>query len=1146
MSTPKPIRFIVVLSLVVFTVSCSPADTASAEPQPRDHDQWQAADPLVRLTNRGVALLEQYDYAKAADAFEQALKLAPESTETRVNLAIAVFNRAGNGDPERAEELLDQVIRDRPDDVRALFFRGVAHQYGGRDEQAASCFQRVLEAHPHDAYTWYLLARSKSHLDQPYREDLQRAVQENPALASAYYDLMRVAAKEGKREEAKGYQASFAKLRQSPLCEVVAVPHYRQTGPLAVARPLSGRPKRSVTPGTLTAAAAHTVVKASAAAPLAKVDARQQLGVQVALADVNGDGHLDMVTTDGRSLALLLGRPDRQFDDATAASGLTAVERAVSCAFGDYDNDDRVDLFVSCIGANHLFRGRGDGTFEDVTEQTKTAGLEVVSLSAVFLDADHDGDLDIYVCNATAAAGTAPAANQLLNNNTDGTFTDIAADAGVACALAPSVMLAPADLDADRDTDLVVFNQGAEVQVFFNDRLGKYHPASISAEPIRGDRGGVVQDFNGDGRPDLLVFPNGAAPGRLYLVDATGSFEPSAQFDGCVRAIATWGRPERARVADVDLDGDLDIVMFTPAGHVLLNDGWGQFVAQPKLWPAPADGPAMAADLADLTGDGVPDVLHLSASAGGEIQLVPTVLTPPSNWSTITPTGSRGNDKRTRSPASGFGTRLEVRSGLHSQILIHTGLAGGLSQSQQPVTFGLNGVSKADYLALVWPDGVTQCETDLAAGTHHRISETERRVSSCPVLFTWNGSRFEFLGDFAGVGGLGYFVAPGESADPQLREQVKIEAHQLAPRDGFYELRLCEPMEEVAYVDRLELLAVDHPADMAVFPDERLVVAGDPPTHRLLAASKRLYPVAATTPQGEPCADRLTEADRAYAYDPPLDRRFVGFCQPHTLTLDFGSQLDQLDAGQRVYLFITASIEYPYSQTVFAAGQAGVQWQPPAIDQERDGRWETIVPDAGVPGGIGRTIAVDLTGKLAPGCSRLRIRTNLELYYDRVFIAADAGAASLTTQPVPLANANLRRLGFPLEYSPDGAQPTIYTYDVIEPTISFKMPRGAYTRYGPVEPLLTEADDRYVILGTGDEIALRFDARSLSPLRKGYTRSFILVSDVYCKDMDLYTVAGDTVTPLPFKRMSGYPYPKDEQYPAPDDWQARFNTRQVP
>jgi hypothetical protein len=147
---------------------------------------------------------------------------------------------------------------------------------------------------------------------------------------------------------------------------------------------------------------------------------------------------------------------------------------------------------------------------------------------------------------------------------------------------------------------------------------------------------------------------------------------------------------------------------------------------------------------------------------------------------------------------------------------------------------------------------------------------------------------------------------------------------------------------------------------------------------------------------------------------------------------------------------------------------------------------------------------------------------------------------------VPLSSATLRWLGFPREVSPDGQQPLIYDYQQLEPTAPFHVLRGGYTRYGAVEALLSAPDDRYVIMAPGDELALRFSARTLPALPDGMTRSFMLVSRAWCKDMDLYTLEPQTVAPLPFHGMSRYPYPPGERYPdtpAHRAYLTRYNTR---
>ncbi len=1169
MNTPRRLAFASVTALVIVVIVPAPAHAQprqSETPQVEDsaRDPWRTADPLIRTMNRGIALMERYEYAAAVQVFEEAARLAPESTETRVNLAVALFNRHAKGDLEHVERLLDEAVAGDSNHVRALYFRAIVHQFRGQDEQARPLIERVVELAPHDAYAWYFLARTKSHQGQPSRTDLERAVKENPALLSAYYDLMLLTRREGDLEAADRYKEIFQRLRASPLSERVVIPHYNQMGPLASVQPLARPPFAPLTTGELAAGRPRTLYKASPSRPLVGGDAPAQrtlhrdslpgFDAQICMADVNQDGHSDLLTiatsdNGNRTLTLLLGKDDGTLADATAASGLTQVKAARSCAFGDFDNDGKVDVFIGCAGPNHLLRGRGDGTFEDVTGSTKTGGPDMLTSSAVFLDADHDSDLDIYVCNMAGRSEGTAAANQLLNNNGDGTFTDIAATGGVACADRSSVMLAPVDLDGDRDTDLIVFHADAPVQTFFNDRGGRYHEGKVTVEPIDGPHGGVAQDFNGDGRPDVLVSSGPKHAGRLFLSNGSGSLQPSAQFDECVKTPATWGRVDATRVADVDLDGDLDIIAIGQAGHLLLNDGWGRFTVRPNVWPLPPDGRVLAAEVADLHANGLTDVLCVTAIGNGRIDLIPTALSPPANWVAFAPTGERGVDKRTRSPVSGYGTRMELRSGVHRQTLTYTGLSGGRGQSHLPIVFGLTGVSRADYLHLTWPDGVTQCEVELAVNTTHQIRETERRVSSCPVLFAWNGRKFEFVGDFSGVGGLGYFVAPGEYTTPQVEDHVKIEPEQLAARDGVYEVRVVEPMEEVAYVDKLTLLAVDHPGHYRIFPDERLAITGPPPSHRVLTLDEPIYAVTAVGPRGRIEAERLTHSDRVYAYHPRLDPRFPGFCEPHSLTLDFGDRLAPLTASTGVYLFIRASIEYPYSQTTYAAAQAGIVWRPLKIERQTEqGRWETIVPDAGAPGGMGRMIAVDLTGKLRETACSLRVSTNLEIYVDQAFVALDRGTEDLTITRLPLASAHLRRLGFPAEYSPDGEPPTIYSYDSIQPTSSFKTLEGRYTRYGRVEPLLESFDDRYVIMATGDEIAVRFDARALPMLPPRTTRSFILVSHAYCKDMDLYTATPDTVTPLPFRAMSKYPYEENEHSPGGETYRRyhdEFNTRQV-
>jgi hypothetical protein len=149
---------------------------------------------------------------------------------------------------------------------------------------------------------------------------------------------------------------------------------------------------------------------------------------------------------------------------------------------------------------------------------------------------------------------------------------------------------------------------------------------------------------------------------------------------------------------------------------------------------------------------------------------------------------------------------------------------------------------------------------------------------------------------------------------------------------------------------------------------------------------------------------------------------------------------------------------------------------------------------------------------------------------------------------VPLRAATLRRVGFAREYSPDGRLPLVYDYELSDATAPFHVLKGAYTRYGPVEELLADFDDRQVVMGPGDEVALEFEATGLPAVPEGWARSFVLVSHAYCKDMDLYTATPQTLAPLPFRAMSRYPYPATERYPdspALRAWRTVYQTRMV-
>ncbi|HOW64742.1 MAG TPA: FG-GAP-like repeat-containing protein [Verrucomicrobiota bacterium] len=1110
---------------------------------------------VVEAMNRGVSLMGQYEYSQAVQAFEEAVKAAPELDEARINLAIALFNRGRKEtqDMERATQLLNEILAKDAHNLRALYFKSIILQHLGQAEEAIVCLESVVQARPEDGAAHYLLGLCKLRIGQPGESNLLSAIRYRPNLYSAYYQLYQSALRKGETDKAREYMEKFKSLRESPLGESIELPQYNQMGDLALTLPLPSQSQSSPdAPSSYRSGPAQVLFTGQVASPSGRgsesAAARLSSPGGIAAGDLNGDGLADLVVTSSApaksgALTLLLSNTNGTWIDATSGFGLNTVTQAVSCAIGDFDNDNQPDILAVCADGLRLFQGQSNAPFAEVTPQLNVGSIAIHPRSAVFFDADHDADLDILVCNDGAGQSPTSTGSLLLNNNGDGSFSNITQQAGLLSPGDRSTLVLLGDLDNDRDADVVFLQEGGATKVFLNDLGGRFHAAEGLPE-MRGDRGGALQDFNGDGELDLILL--GGDPIRLqfYAGDGRGGFDTLAAFEECARAASSRGPWLGLRIADADWDGDLDLVLFGKNPVLLLNRGGGRFTMHAEVWPA--DSQAIAgAEWFDLTQDRIPDLICWSVDP--ILRLYPGIQNPALTAMVVQPTGMRGRDGRTRSPANGFGVKLLTRAGLFEQTLFHYGQTGSSSQSSLPIVIGMGGASKADFLRIQWPDGVAQVEIGLGAGENHKIAELQRKISSCPVLFAWNGQRFEFITDFAGVGGLGYYAGPGESAPPQVLEHIKIEPDQLRPQGGIYDLRITEPMEETAYVDRLELLAIDHPKTHQVFPDERLAVNGPAATHDLIVLSHPIFPLRATDPDCRDCTEHLLKVDRRYAYEPPLDRRYFGYCRPHTLEMDFGDQLAGIDAQQPVFLFIRGYIEYPYSQTVYAAAQSQVKWEPLRIDrQQSDGSWKTLVADAGVPGGMDRTMTVDLTGHLTGARCRLRLTSNLEVFFDQIFLANHVGRQSVRIRSVPLLSADLRRVGFAREYSPDGRLPLIYDYALSDATAPFHVLRGAYTRYGPVKTLLEQFDDQYVLVGPGDEIALRFDASSLPAVSPDASRSFVLISHAYCKDMDLYTATPDTLEPLPFRGMSRYPYPPTEHYPNTPEHQAflkTYNTR---
>ena len=500
-----------------------------------------------------------------------------------------------------------------------------------------------------------------------------------------------------------------------------------------------------------------------------------------------------------------------------------------------------------------------------------------------------------------------------------------------------------------------------------------------------------MTDLDQDGRPDLVAPSPG---GRVQAVRNVTTRAAADQTKLAWEAFPTNAEDWRSAIAaDLDLDGSPDLL------------GLPAVTAAPGKTPVPAwarnEGKRLSAGelpvgletpgleglaLADLVGDPLPDLLIVRP---GQPPAVARNLGNGHHWLALQLGGHwRVKPELMRTNSHALGTRVIVEGqGVHVSY-DHTTPDSGLAQSIGPVVLGLGKREAADLVHLRWPDGVMQCELNVPANQQLVLSENNRKTGSCPVLFTWNGERFVCLGDFLGGGGLGYLVAPGVYSQPDRDEAVAIAPDQLRAEQGVFRLSVTEPMDEVAYLDHLKLEVVDRPPGVSATPDERFAPSGPRPTGQLLAWRDAIEPVRATDLDGRDMTETLRRWDR-HTVDTfrKLDG-WVGYAEEHGIVLDFGDRLARFGPSDPLVLCLAGWVEYPYSQTNYAAATAGVTLQPPAIERKRDdGTWELIEPHAGYPAGLPRLTTLDLTGKLTGKSCVLRIKTNMECYYDQAFIA---------------------------------------------------------------------------------------------------------------------------------------------------------------
>ena len=1124
--------------------------------QGRPAPSQKSAAEANRLNNLGVGYMNQQAFKKALGYFQQAREADPSLLQARVNEGIALLNLQ-QIDAARTE--LQQVVKDDPREAHAWYNLGLLYRGDNQPKAALDAFQHAAALEPKDADSHYFLGTVYMQLQQYPQaiEEFKKTLQLDAYHASAEFGLARAYQQSGNMTEARTRLAKFQQITRSKLGAAMSVA-YGDQGPLSLAENSSAVAEAvpAAIPVRFVNATEHSGLMVLRLAGIKPRTVVGRLGPGVCLLDYDADGKIDVFVPSGGKLggmALYHNLGEGKFADVTQAVGLDPKAAATSCAAGDYDNDGFPDLAIGFKGHVALYHNPKGARFADVT---KAAGIQTggVPMGMTFIDYDHDGDLDLYITRgpepAPQSADIQVVVNQqqaqrnvLWRNNGNGTFTDVSAETGLdnggalgSAIGGPSFGASGTDFNNDRAIDLVV-SGASRPTVFINPREGKFQLLELWKQLLP-TAGLAVFDFDKDGWMDV-AFTHWKPPAITLWRNVQGNSVEQVRLPS-----VNWERGFGVAALDYDNDGWIDLAAVGETkdgrGEVRLfrNEGPKGFrdvSAEVGLDKVHLSSPR-ALVTGDFWGDGATDLLITQNR--GPLVLLRNEGATRNHWLRIALKGLNDNK-------SSIGTKVEVFAGaLHQKFEVQGG-SGYLGQNSPEIIAGLGPEASADVVRMTWPTGVVQDEVQIAANQQKNIIEIDRRGSSCPTLFAWDGSHYQFVADMIGAGVVGHWVGPDERNVPRPTEYVKVDGSLVRPRDGRLSFRFMEPMEEVVYFDQAKLLAVDHPVGVQVYPNERFLSNPPYPKFKVIASREAQPPAGAWDGKGRNVLPLLLKRDHQYVTGFKL-LPFMGFAEPHSLELDLG----QAYRGGPLRLLATGYIDYFSADGMYAAYQSGIRPVAPYVEAQRpDGRWVRVLDDMGFPAGLPRTMVADLSGRLPLGTRRIRISTNLQIYWDQMrFDRTDDGGVSTRVTAVPLAGARLDFHGYPRQVAQSLPGDIKFVYDDVSPTGPYAREAGNYTRYGDVLPLLTQADDRFAVFGSGEEVALDFDPSRLPPLPAGWSRDYFFMANGYEKDMDFYAADANTVSPLPFHGMGVYPYGTGKAYPldkAHLDYLLQYNTRQV-
>ena len=1096
--------------------------------------------------NLGLLAVRRNDFEKAETHLKKALELAPN--ESRVYTLLGIMEDRRGKVPESVA-YLRKSLELNPDQLktRYLLAKQIEKQGMGADlTEAQAMIQKILEKQPENMGALLESARyaAKRSDGETLRIAFERIEKEASRFAQASAEMFQGLKKLMGSNDFRGMTTQIIFLQNTLTAdEKYRAKYRRDMDSISVPAGMAGEPfeKFLVLQNPASTPAAPDTGLTFAAEPL--ISGGSSKAVWAGTISLNGEGQPKPLAADGKTIRLWNGTtlpfPGGAKAEPPSPRGILPAAFAPRDILKPtektgYQPKLQNDLVAAGAGGVRFYRQREGETFTDATAKTKLpAAVLNGSYAGVWtMDIESDGDLDFVL-------GTVKGAPVVARNNADDSFKVVTPFANVSEVRE----LVYADLDGEGTPDVAMLDAQGRLHLFANERAGQFRAWNPPA-----DLGSVaaiaVGDFTDDGQFDLLALQEDGVVKRLSSKDEGASWD--------MAEIAKWTNPPSSLtpgktlllVGDLDNNGGNDLVVSDAAGQaVWLCD------EKRTLQSLAVSLPARVLELALLNDNGRLDLVGVTPS--GEPGKGTNRGTKSYHWQVFRPTAHPTGDRKqnTRISSFGIGSLMEIRAGLLVQDQLVT---------NPLVHFGLGEYLQIDAVRIIWANGNSQRngypQVEFPDGNNNQlkadqvIRSEQRLVSSCPYLFAWDGKEMRFITDCIWRSPLGLRINAQDTAGIlQTEDWLKIRSDQIAPRNGVYDLRITAELWETHFFDHLSLRVVDHPEGTDIFVDERFSV---PPPPKQVYATAPPQPVArAVDDDGSDVAELVRERDGRHVANFG-EGRFQGVTRDHYIEVELP---DHAPKTGPLWLIAYGWIHPTDSSINVALGQS--RFPPPqglSLEvPDANGKWRVAKPGLGFPEGKVKTILINLEGVFVPNAPRrLRLRTNLEIYWDQIQWAEGKPDTPLKVTRLTAGKAELRYRGFSMIQAKDASSPELpLSYD--DKSLSTQRWRdleGYYTRFGDVRELIGKVDDRYVIMNAGDELALEFPA--LPPPPKGWVRDYVFVGDGWVKDGNFNTTFSKTVLPLPAHDQPEYNTPPKrlEDDPVyrrfPQDWR-NYHTRYV-